>query len=311
MSGFLVLVFLALILIAGYYKAKKEANSTPLRRSLNRAGATWNRAHPKNRATMLASIGIFEHSPSFAVYLASTWAQLDLNICAQLAATLDARRSSGSSPEEKLLVTQSVEGPAHLPERNPALDELKQLPQTAVTAGLINALPGLAAELVAEARKQASSLGINDTVFAECILDLELAGAFERVLTFVGNRNLASLFIDAVVFEATGKRPSNPSGVDMIACLTHQHRGLAKYAIAKRYFSVPDPGAWLFGTEYASVKGNARDPIHVMNAGIPVLFIRRTGAWAAEKALTGKSPTNEETDALPNAVKGVESLHPK
>ena len=61
MTGLLVfLAFLALILIGGYYKAKKEPNSTPLKRSLNQAGAIWNRADPKNRATMLASIGIFE-----------------------------------------------------------------------------------------------------------------------------------------------------------------------------------------------------------------------------------------------------------
>ena len=48
----------------------------------------------------------------------------DLNLCVLLAATLDGRKSAGFSPEEKMHVAPSEEGPVHLPERNQALDDL-------------------------------------------------------------------------------------------------------------------------------------------------------------------------------------------
>jgi hypothetical protein len=213
----------------------------------------------------------------------------------------------GFNPSEAMPNIPSVQKSAHPTEWNPALDELKMLPQTAITAGLIAAIPSLAAELYVEATKQAMELGISDVVFTECILDLELAAVFEKAMTFTGDINLASLFVDALIFKATGKSPSEPAGVDMIAGLTHQHRGLTKYAFAKKYFSVSDPGAWLFGQEYAIAKGVGLDPFYVVAAGKSVLYIRRAGAWAAEKALTGKIPTQEEMDALPNAIKKAET----
>jgi hypothetical protein len=146
-------------------------------------------------------------------------------------------------------------------------------------------------------------LAIDEAVFVECILDLELAGAFERVLNFTGDRRLASLFIDAIVYRATGKSPSTPAGVDLVSNLTHQHRGIGKYAIARKYLSVPDPGAWLFGTEYARAKGSPLNPAFAAGVGISALYIRRTGAWAAERALTGKLPDPQEIDSLPRAIR--------
>jgi hypothetical protein len=185
---------------------------------------------------------------------------------------------------------------------NPALEELKRLPQTAITVGLIAAIPSLTTELLGEARNQAASLEICDANFIECIFDLELTSAFERAMAFAQDRNVVSLFIDAMVFMATGKSPSAPTGVDMIAGLTHQHRGIAKYAISEKFYSAPDPGAWSFGAEYARAKGNAQDPMLAVAAGASVLDIRRAGAWATEKALTGRTPTQQEMDALPNAI---------
>lgn len=120
MSGVLLFViFFALILLGGYFKAKREANSTPLKRSFNRAASLWNHADPKHRAMMLASIGVFEHSPSFAVYLASTWSQLDLKMCALLAATIDAIRENSTVTPEELVRSM---------ERSPALKELESQP---------------------------------------------------------------------------------------------------------------------------------------------------------------------------------------
>jgi len=308
MGGFIgFVVFLALIAVAGYFKAKKEANSTPLKRSLNRAASLWNQADPKHRAMMLASIGILEHSPSFAVYLNSTWAQLDFNMCALLAATIDVIRESPTVLEEPTL---PLKASAPATERNPALDELRRLPQTAITAGLIAAVPGLATELHREAAQQAKVLGITDPAFTDCVFDLELVGAFEKAMVFTGDQNLASLFVDAMVFKATGKPPSVPSHDEIISGLTRDHRGVAKYALARKHSSLTnlDSGAWLFTKEYVGAKGEELNPANIVAGGRSVLTIRRTGVWVTEKALTGKSPTQEEMDSLPNAERLSESL---
>lgn len=297
MTSILIFVaFVALILVGGYLKAKKEANSTPLKRSFNRAASLWNQADPKHRAMMLASVGVLENSPSFAVYLTSTWGQLDLKLCALLAATIDAVRESPTFTSEKS---------ARLMERNPALEELESQPRTAITAGLIAAVPALATELYGDAGKGASALGISDPAFIDCVFDLQLVGAFEKAMNFTGDMNLASLFVDAMVFKATGKSPSVPSESDLNVGSTRQHRGLPKYVLARKHFSVRDPVALLFGREYATAKGKGLNPDDVDRGIIAALYARQAGAWAAEIALTGKSPTNEEISAFSKSIDAI------
>jgi hypothetical protein len=308
MSGFIgFLVFLALIVVAGYFKAKKEANSTPLKRSLKRAASLWNQADPKHRAMMLASIGILEHSPSFAVYLNSTWAQLDFNMCALLGATIDVIRESPTVLKEPTLPLK-VDAPST--EWNPALDELRQFPQTAITAGLIAAAPGLAKELFSEAEKAAKALGMPDPSFADCIFDLKLVGAFDRAVDFTKDYNLASLFVDAMVFKATGKSPSEPTPSDMVAGLTHKFRGVRKYVIARKYFPVNDPGALLFGQEYASAKGDGLNQDDVDRGILAALYTRQSGAWATETALSGKVPTTTEFEEFEKAIATMGGANP-
>jgi hypothetical protein len=291
MSGFvLFVVFVAFILVGGYFKAKKEAKSTPLKRSFNRAAKLWNQADPKHLAMMLASIGISEHSPSFAVYLASTWTQLDLNTRAQLAATIEAIRTAPNFPVEHVAPSTG---------RNPALDELRLLPQTAITAGLIAAVPGLANEMFGVAAEGARAIGIPDAESTECIFDLMVVGAIARAGNYTGDQNLASLFADALTFEATGKSPTEPTLTEMIAGRTRQYRGISKYALARRHLRVRDPDASLFGNEYARGKGNGSNEDNLVRGTLLALHIRQTGEWAAEMALTGRPPTDEEKNAIP------------
>jgi hypothetical protein len=211
-----------------------------------------------------------------------------------------------SNPHRKLpIASERLATPPA--ERNPALDELKQLPQTAITAGLIAAVPGLATALYVGAKKRNVELGIADASFADCIFDLELVGAFERASIFAGDKNLASLFVDAVVFKATGKSPSAPSHEEINCQKTIEHRGIAKYALAKKHSttSLPDPGAWLFITEYMQARGDVMNPAYFVAGADSVLPIRRAGEWITERALTGRSPTQEEMDALPKAIDAI------
>ena len=294
MSGFIgFVIFIAFGLVVGYFMAQKEANSTPLKRSFNRAAILWNQADPKHRAMILASIGIFENSPSFAVYLASTWAQLDFNLCALLAAIIDVMRIDP---------TFSVETVDHATKRNPALDELKLLPQTAVTAGLIAAVPGLATELYGVAVEGARRLGSSDTDSIECIIDLMVVGAVARAGNFTGDQNLASLFADALIFEATGKNPTEPTVSEMIAGRTRKYRGISKYALACRHLRMRDPVVSLFGNEYAIGKGNVSNEDDLVRGTLLALHLRQAGEWATDIALTGKAPTSEEMDAVLKAL---------
>lgn len=298
MTGFLIFVaFIALTLVGGYFKAKKEANSTPLKRSFNRAASLWNKADPKHRAMMLASVGVFEHTPSFSVYLASTWNQLDLNLCALFAATTDTMQE-GATFNDAQVVPRT--------QRNPALDELKLLPQTAITAGLIAAVPGLANELYGESAKYTAALGISDPAFADCVFDLQLTGVFEKAMIFTGNENLASLFVDAMIFKATGKSPSEPTVDEINAGLTDKCRGVNKYAMARKYLPVRDPGALLFGREYARARENGLNQADVDRGLIAALHIRQAGARAANMALTGKSPASMSMGALPKPIDAIE-----
>jgi hypothetical protein len=205
------------------------------------------------------------------------------------------------------LVSSPPSTASNLPKDNPALRALRSLPQTAVIAGLSGALPQLAQELRTQADKQAAELEIPRPDFADCILDLELVGAFERVLRFAGDPRLASLFVDAIVFEATKQSPRVPTQAQIIAGWTHQHRGIAKYALAQSVSRVPDPGLWLFGSEYARARGKPNNPFYTVAAGASVLYIRRVGVWVAEHALTGRLPTRQEIDALPQAIRLSES----
>jgi hypothetical protein len=117
-----------------------------------------------------------------------------------------------------------------------------------------------------------------------------------------------------MVFKGTGKSPSVPTATEISAGLTHQYRGISKYAMARKCSTVRDPVALLFGQEYARAKGNGLNEADVDRGIIAALHIRQAGGWAADIALVGKSPTNEELDALPKSIETVgnrELLNPE
>jgi hypothetical protein len=164
------------------------------------------------------------------------------------------------------------------PQANPALDQIRSIPQTKVTKTLIAALPNLSLALITEARRFAGLMGANSELLAECILDLELLGGFERVVKYTNDRELASALIDAVVFEVTGKDPSNvPGDEDIKINGTQRYRGIIKYKIAQAKFGIER--AWLFGKEYSWIRsGNAMDIAYVGAVREFAAHILQTGA---------------------------------
>jgi len=182
---------------------------------------------------------------------------------------------------------------------NQALELIKQMPQSNVTSKLVSALPNLAGELYSEARNWAKTLEFSNSLLADCVLDLELVGGFDSVATFAKDMELASLYLDAIVFSATGINVSGiPDEWEYRDTGTEKYHGIAKYSLAKKYFSVGDPDGWLFGKEYSRIVTGNADITHIFSVAIATLRIRKHGAWITEHALTGRVPSKEERDAF-------------
>jgi hypothetical protein len=174
------------------------------------------------------------------------------------------------------------------------------------TRHLVKALPGLAANLYGLAEQGASEMTKRlkgrdpRRLLAECIFELELVGGFDEVAVYSGDVALASFYVDALLFQATGLRPSpEPVAAHYLGEGTHTCRGIAKYRKAKDYFKVADPSGWLFGEEYSAiVSGNAKDIAHIA-AVLPVsVSLRAEGKWRTRFALTGHTPSRSERDAV-------------
>lgn len=140
-------------------------------------------------------------------------------------------------------------------EDNPALTFIKSAPQDRVTEALVTAFPAICGALLDGAKKNAERIGLTDALFVQCIIDLELLGGFDIVVGFTGDNRLASAYIDAIVFDLTGKNPSIiPSETELWSGGTEKYRGVAKYIMAKDSFQLPRPEAHLFGKEYSQIR---------------------------------------------------------
>ena len=194
--------------------------------------------------------------------------------------------------------------------RNRALDFIaKSYPRHPKAQHLINVLPDLASTLYAEAEQSAGKmLQQNEAerrpdhrrLLTECILDLELVRGFDEVVEYTNDSKLSSCYVDAVVYQATGKESSvEPTERQYRVEGTHMCRGIAKYSRAKQYFKISDAIAWLFGKEYSAIlSGSPTDIAYILPVLPLTVLIRAEGAWRTRYVLTGNSPTNDEQSAV-------------
>ncbi len=183
---------------------------------------------------------------------------------------------------------------------NPALEYLRSQPQSQTITTLIQVLSPLTAELVLDAKKYSHALAPGKHRLVPCVFDLELVGGFSKIMEFAQRREIASAFADSLIFEAFGKSPSAvPTDEEFRFLGTEKYRGIAKYALAQKYFSMADTDAHLFGKEYSKVvSGDAMDFAYIASSRPMTLSIRKWGAWTIEHSLTGRSPSKEEIDSL-------------
>jgi hypothetical protein len=185
---------------------------------------------------------------------------------------------------------------------------------------LVRYLPDFAALLSSEAKKTAEALSQRDNsgetidqifsgksgALADCVLDLMLVPCFGEIAGYCGENELASAFVDALLYQATGHEPGLPTESEVRDEGTHRTHGIAKYQIARRYISsVADLEGWIFGKEYAAiVENDAKDLARIMAVAPLTLAYRQCARWSVRYFLYGTLPSEDEQQKLNSAVEG-------
>jgi len=144
------------------------------------------------------------------------------------------------------------------------------------TTRLVNALPGLANQLYGYAQNQARVLShtlqasLSTSLFtaltktsskrkkilALCIFDLELSTYFDEVFSYCDDKQLTSLLVDSLLYQATGYEASSPTQSEILAEGTQNARGIHKYFLAHQQSQhISDIQAWVFGKEVGAIYG--------------------------------------------------------
>jgi hypothetical protein len=187
-------------------------------------------------------------------------------------------------------------------------------------AHLVTCLPNVAASLFSDAKKTSESLlqridtreGVSQMfldkcgTLADCVFDLMLVPCFEEIAGYCGDNELASVFVDALLYQATGREPGLPTEAQVLDEGTHHAHGIAKYKIARHYItSISDLAGWIFGKEYAViVEGDAKDLARIMAVAPLSLAYRQCARWKVKYFLYGTLPSEDEQQKLSSAVEG-------
>jgi hypothetical protein len=184
---------------------------------------------------------------------------------------------------------------SHLIDSIPTLSSLLRKQAEEMTQRLY-ADAGLVSRLVGK-------LSGKSRLFAKCILDLMLVPCFEGAYKYSNDNELASLFIDAVLYEATGCEASTPAEGEVLDEGTQRARGLSKYILGRRLLRVPDVEGWMFGKEYSALlTGSAKDIAYIAAVHPTTILIRGIGKWAVDYCLFGSLPTEADKKALDSLV---------
>lgn len=186
---------------------------------------------------------------------------------------------------------------------------------------LVRCLPQLAAALSREAQSTSESLlkpktlrehisqvfSDKGSILADCAFDLMLIPCFEEVTRYCGDNELASCYVDAVLYQATGRWPEIPTESQVLYEGTHHTHGITKYKIARDYIKeIPDLAAWIFGKEYSAiVAGTPKDVVRIMAVLPFTLLFRQHARWKVKYFLYGTLPSENEKQQLNSLVQDV------
>jgi hypothetical protein len=210
---------------------------------------------------------------------------------------------------------------------NEALDDLlaNYQPMNAEVKFLVDSLPEFAERLFELARGAAKNLHdslapnafsrilrARSSIYATpkskqgllalSIFDLMLVTYFEEILIYCGNKEISSLLVEALLYEATGFETSAPRDDDTLLFETHKTRGIYKYLLERqKKKDITDTAGPLFDKEVAVIE--SRGSFGTMVAVSPFsLSIRRQAQWMIRFLLHGIEPSDEEREALDKMI---------
>jgi len=166
----------------------------------------------------------------------------------------------------------------------------------------------LAGLLYEQAERSASALCQNPaprevheykSSLVDCVFDLMLLSCFGEVLDYCHDNEVASFFVDAVLYQATGREPGVPTESEILAEGTQRVHGIGKYQIRRDYVKMRgDVDGWTFGKEYAALRGAELEFSHIVSVQPFTLLMRGRAKWVVRYCLYGTLPTESEEAAL-------------
>lgn len=184
---------------------------------------------------------------------------------------------------------------------------------------LVSDLPALANQLYGYAQEEAqgisqafqsnllvrllTALGKSSSnkrkLLALCIFDLELCTYFNEIFAYCGDKELASLLVDSLLYEATAHEASSPNESEIFDKGTHNTRGIHKYLLSRQQFEhIGDIEAWVFGKEVAAIYGNPKDIAIILGVSTFSIAVRIYSKNMCAFSLYGSLPKEAEQKAF-------------
>ncbi len=137
-------------------------------------------------------------------------------------------------------------------------------------------------------------------LLALCIFDLQLCIYFDAVFSYCGDKQLASLLADSLLYQATGYEASSPTNSQIWDEGTQRARGISKYMLSRQQFKdIGDIQAWVFGKEVSAIlHGNAKDISIILGLRNFSIVVRMNAKNACAFSLYGTLPTEAEQRAF-------------
>jgi hypothetical protein len=197
-------------------------------------------------------------------------------------------------------------------------------PMDAKIASLVESIPNLAAELYDQAESVAKSLravqsrnllsrllrtvtgsaSSKQTLLARCVFDLMLSVSFQEIFEYSGDKELSSLIVDSILYQATGCEASTPTDADIFDYGTQNARGIHKFLLGRQQMKhIGDIAAWLFGKEVAALQGNPKDIAIILSVSALSIFVRVHAKWTTRYCLYGTLPSEAEKRAFEATLK--------
>jgi hypothetical protein len=139
---------------------------------------------------------------------------------------------------------------------------------------------------------------------AMSIFDLQMTIVFGALSKHLDNRDIASVLVDALIFQATGFEAGTPTKEELLFLGTQNTRGIHKFQLAhEKSPHIGDIEAWTFGKEFSAIEsGSPLDFVNIVAVSSFALTMRVRASWLIRYFLYGTHPTKQDEESLKTAL---------